>query len=45
MRQIIVDHREQARSTFVSQWIRTTPDSVDNMFGAITYFVMPKSFL
>ena len=45
MRQIMVDHRDAARSTFVSQWIRTQPDPVDNIFGAITYFVVPKSFL
>ena len=42
---IIVDHRESNRASFVSQWIRTQPDPVENMFGAITYFVIPKSFL
>jgi hypothetical protein len=25
--------------------MRTQPDAVDNMFGALTYFAMPKSFL
>mgnify|MGYP007058511369 CR=1 FL=1 len=43
--QIIRDHRESNRSSFISQWIRTTPDPVENMFGALTYFVIPKSFL
>ena len=43
--QIIRDHRESNRASFVSQWIRTTPDPVENMFGALTYFVIPKSFL
>ena len=43
--QIIRDHRESNRASFVSQWIRTTPDPVENMFGALTYFEIPKSFL
>ena len=42
---IIVDHRESNKASFISTWIRTQPDPVDNMFGAITYFVIPKSFL
>ena len=45
MDDIIRDHRENNKTAFVSQWIRTTPDPVENMFGALTYFVVPKSFL
>ena len=45
MTKIITDHRDSNKATFISQWIRTTPDPVDNMFGALTYFVIPKSFL
>ena len=45
MSKIIVDHRESNRASFVSQWIRTTPDPVENMFGSIFYFMVPKSYL
>ena len=45
MGKIIADHRESNRASFVSTWIRTTPDPVENMFGSLTYFVVPKSFL
>lgn len=45
MNKIILDHRESNSASFVSQWIRTTPDQVENMFGCQTYFVIPKSFL
>ena len=29
----------------MSQWIRSQPDPIDNMFGALTYFVVPRSYL
>ena len=45
MGKIIVDHRESNRASFISQWIRTTPDPVENMFGSIFYFMVPKSYL
>ena len=45
MTDIIQDHRNSTRAAFISQWMRTTPDIVDNMFGAITYFAIPKSCL
>lgn len=35
----------QTESVYVSNWIRVQPDVMDNMFGALTYFPMPKSFL
>lgn len=45
MTDIIQDHRNSTKATFISQWMRTSPDMVDNMFGAITYFAVPKSYL
>ena len=42
---ILADHRESNRTSFISEWIRTAPDSVENMFGSLTYFAIPKSFL
>ena len=42
---ILADHRESNRCSFISEWIRTAPDSVENMFGSLTYFAIPKSFL
>jgi len=45
LREILAEHRGADRTTFISQWMRTTPDPVENMFGALTYFVVPKSFL
>jgi hypothetical protein len=38
-------HREQTKSVFLSQWIRTQPDPIDNLFNALTYFAVPKSYL
>ena len=42
---ILADHRESNRTSFISEWIRTTPDPVENMFGSLTYFAIPKSYL
>ena len=30
---------------FISEWMRTQPDPIDNMFNALTYFAVPKSYL
>ena len=30
---------------FASQWMRTPPDAMDNPFGALAVFYLPKSFL
>lgn len=30
---------------FASTWMRIPPDVMDNQFGAISSFTMPKSFL
>lgn len=38
-------HREQNQSFYLSTWIRPNPDVMDNMFGALYYFVLPKTFL
>jgi hypothetical protein len=38
-------HREQTKSVYVSQWMRTQPDPIDNLFNALTYFAIPKSYL
>lgn len=38
-------HREQTKSVYLSQWIRTQPDPIDNLFNALTYFAVPKSYL
>ena len=45
MDEIITDHRNSSKAAFISQWMRTTPDVIDNMFGALTYFAIPKSYL
>ena len=45
MKQVIQEHRESSKSVFLSSWMRTTPDAVENMFKALTFFAMPKSYL
>ena len=45
MKKVIQDHRNTNNSVFLSQWMRTTPDAVENMFKALTFFPMPKSYL
>lgn len=45
MAQVLQHHREQTRSIYVSQWMRSQPDSIDNIYSALAYFAVPKSFL
>ena len=44
MTRVMEAHRNAARSCFISPWMRTTPDAVENMFKALTFFPMPKSY-
>lgn len=43
--QVLQYHREQKQSFFVSTWMRPNPDVMDNLFGALFYFPVPKTFL
>ena len=36
---------QQAFSVFASPWMRMPPDVMDNQYGAIAQFVVPRSFL
>ena len=36
---------QQSFNVFASTWMRVPPDVMDNPFGAIHTFYMPKSFL
>ena len=44
MTRVMEAHRNAAKSCFISPWMRTTPDAVENMFKALTFFPMPKSY-
>lgn len=43
--QVLQYHREQSQNFFLSTWMRPSPDVMDNLFGALYYYPIPKSFL
>jgi len=42
---ILQQYHQGVQSVFVSTWMRPNPDPMDNIFGALYLFPMPKSFL
>ena len=45
MPRVLAYHRDQSQQFFLSTWMRPSPDVMDNLFGALFYYVVPKSFL